>query len=61
MASRTYEPGLRGVLKRTNTYITKWYPLIVFFFSPAQVVALDAFVVALNTLIAALGPETSGP
>jgi len=60
MAARTYEPGLRGVLKRTNAYITRWYPLIVVFFSPAEVVALDAFVIALNGLIAALGPEGGG-
>jgi hypothetical protein len=61
MGARTYEPGLRGLLKRTSTYIAKWYPLIVVFFSPEEVVALNVFVAALNGLIAALGAEEVNP
>lgn len=61
MGARTYEPGLRTVLKRTSRYITRWYPLIVVFFTAPEVAALDAFVAALNVLIAALGPDTENP
>lgn len=61
MSARTYEPGLRGLLKRTSRYIARWYPLIVVFFSPEEVVALNVFTAALNSLIAALGPDPDGP
>lgn len=61
MAARTYVPELRVILKRMSRYLAAWTPFLLGSLSSEDAAALLAFQLALNTLIAALGPDTIGP
>lgn len=61
MAARTYIPELRILLRKINTYLARWTPLLLSHLTDVEAAALLAFQLALAELIDRLGPETDGP
>lgn len=57
MAARTYQPTLRHLAKAMNTFIGRYSALILAHMTGDQTIIFNAYVVALNELIAALATD----